>query len=158
MGIVMRAISVVGGPVGRTVVASVGCVLLLLGGRRRDALLLGAAVGGAGGLNSVLKTIVARRRPLSSRSDGGSFPSGHASGSIALAGAALALLWRASPARVPRVILAAAGSGFTAAVGYSRVSLHEHYVGDVLGGYALGAAWLAVLLHYFARTPVEPAE
>jgi undecaprenyl-diphosphatase len=29
------------------------------------------------------------------------------------------------------------------AIGFSRVALGVHYVSDVLGGYALGAAWVA---------------
>jgi undecaprenyl-diphosphatase len=52
------------------------------------------------------------------------------------------------------IILAAA---FVLAVGFSRVALGVHYVSDVLGGYVLGAAWVAAMVAAFGATVSRPS-
>lgn len=136
-----RLISLLGGPVARTALVTPACLALLLSKRRRPALFLAATVSLAGGLNSGLKKVVGRRRPrsiirLRPRDD--SFPSGHASGTTALAGAAAYVLWLLTARAWVAAAAALAGSGAAAIVGYSRVSLNRHHTGDVLAGHALG--------------------
>jgi undecaprenyl-diphosphatase len=86
-----------------------------------------------------LKRTVVRPRPsallphvtaLAELPDHFSFPSGHASASMALA---MATLLMSPAAGVPALMLAFA-------VGASRVYLRVHYVTDVVAGQALGAA------------------
>lgn len=112
--------------------------------RRRPiaALYWAVATGGAALLNLLAKAIYARARPdfwvpLESVASS-SFPSGHTMQSMALATAAVLLLWRT---RV-RVWALAAGLGFTGAVGLSRVYLGVHYPSDVLAGWAASLAWV----------------
>ncbi|WP_267639913.1 phosphatase PAP2 family protein [Haloarchaeobius amylolyticus] len=65
--------------------------------------------------------------------DGYGFPSGHAmAGAVVYGGMALEFGWLASRAR------AAAAAAVGLAVGFSRVVLGVHYLGDVLVGLALG--------------------
>jgi membrane-associated phospholipid phosphatase len=65
-----------------------------------------------------------------------SFPSGHATASMALA---LCAILVASPRYRPYV--AAVGAVFAIAVCYSFLTLDWHYPSDVLGGYLVAAAW-----------------
>jgi len=140
---------------GDTATLSVLCIVvtvtLLLRGRRRLALAWVLAVSGHALLNTTLKAVFARTRPLHEggliQAEGWSFPSGHSSGAVVVYGMLAyvllrclppALAWRAS---LPLVLLAAA-TAFS--VGSSRIFLQVHFATDVLAGFASGTAWLAV--------------
>jgi undecaprenyl-diphosphatase len=88
-------------------------------------------------LTTLLKYAVRRRRPagewgaLYRRTDPHSFPSGHASRTVAITLVALA---RGLPG--PGLLLA----GWSLLVGFSRVVLGLHYLLDVAAGYLLGLA------------------
>jgi membrane-associated phospholipid phosphatase len=69
------------------------------------------------------------------------FPSGHATSSMAFAAAAVTLAW---PTRRRWQVLGAAAA-FTFLVGLSRVALAVHYPSDVLGGWALAIACVAIV-------------
>jgi undecaprenyl-diphosphatase len=105
------------------------------------------AWGGSIGLYDAAKAVVHRPRPPASiqlqHAAGSSFPSGHATQSLAtyaaLALVAAALLPRA---RAPGWVLAAL---LTVAVGWSRVYLGMHWASDVAAGWLIGAVWLALL-------------
>ena len=110
------------------------------------ALLLVSAGGQA--LLWTLKWIFARSRPgghLTS-SVGYSFPSGHAFTAVVLYGFVLYLVWQHVGRPAGRA-LAAVGLGLVVlGVGASRVLLSVHWVSDVLGGFAIGLAWLVFSL------------
>lgn len=138
-----RIITDLGGPVVRTVLTVLGVLGLLW---RRDwthALVLSGAVGGVGLANTVIKKVVTRPRPSGSSSDGYSFPSGHASGTVALLGCGVYFVWDLS--RRPYLTGGAALLALPpiAAIARSRVLRQEHHPSDVFGGMALGLAWLA---------------
>jgi undecaprenyl-diphosphatase len=74
---------------------------------------------------------------------GFSFPSGHATNSVAFVAVGVALAYcvlRGSG----RAALIVAAIVVAAAIGLSRVYLRVHYLSDVLGGWGLGAAVFAV--------------
>ena len=129
-------------------------------GRRADAVLVVGAMAGASLVFTVLKNILNRSRPPV---DGRlvdvtneSLPSGHATMSFVVTGTIVVLAWagRSALARVALVVAAAAWIG---AVGATRVYLGVHWFSDVLAGWAVGAAWLAlcvtVWLRWRARVP-----
>jgi membrane-associated phospholipid phosphatase len=140
---------------GDTATLSVLCIavaaVLLLRGRRWLALAWVLAVGGNALLNTTLKAVFARTRPLHEggliEAGGWSFPSGHSSGAVVLYGMLAYVLLRSLPpalalrASLPLVLLAAA-TAFS--VGSSRIFLQVHFATDVLAGFASGAAWLAI--------------
>ena len=70
-----------------------------------------------------------------------SFPSGHGTGSFAFAAASVWLAWRT---RWRLAALLAAGA-FVVGVGLSRVYFGVHYPSDVLAGWSVSLAWLALL-------------
>ena len=70
-----------------------------------------------------------------------SFPSGHATSSMAVVAAAATLAWP-TRRRWPTI---AAGAAFVVLVGLSRVALRVHYPSDILGGWARSLACVALV-------------
>jgi membrane protein DedA with SNARE-associated domain/membrane-associated phospholipid phosphatase len=92
-----------------------------------------------------IKEAVARPRPAGGlvNAPGHAFPSGHAAHSVIYPWLALTLTVRLHPGRVGSTALIVAGFVLAAGIGLSRVYLHVHYMSDVIGGWALGAATFA---------------
>jgi undecaprenyl-diphosphatase len=144
------AITNMGGTV--VLVASVSLLAAYTATRLRSwypVVLAVVGLGGSQALVTIIKMSIARPRPnppaqLVSAS-GFSFPSGHSASSLVGFGL---LAWLTCMLTNDRAIWAtvwtAAGMG-TVAVGISRVYLGVHYPTDVLGGWALGLTWLAVI-------------
>ena len=74
-----------------------------------------------------------------------SFPSGHAFTAVVVYGALLYGGWIRWSANWSRGLLALATGLLILATGWSRLVLRVHYPTDVVGGYLLGIAWLALL-------------
>ena len=135
-------------PVVITLVAAVGAWLLW---RRERLLALAwvAAVVGNALLNKGLKHLFERARPPHLHGivheTGYSFPSGHASGTLAAYGMlAYVVLRLAPPAWHMPALLGAAWLAWTGAC--SRVLLQVHYASDVLAGLASGSVWLGLCI------------
>jgi membrane protein DedA with SNARE-associated domain/membrane-associated phospholipid phosphatase len=89
-----------------------------------------------------LKDAVDRPRPPEplASSAGSSFPSGHAAHSVIYLWLAVTIVLRLRPGMARATAVVVAGFALTALVGLSRVYLEVHYLSDVSGGWALGAA------------------
>jgi membrane-associated phospholipid phosphatase len=115
----------------------------------RPLILLAVAVAGAVALYDIVKVLVGRPRPPPAIWIGhfpaAAFPSGHATQTVAFY-SLLAITLGAG--RSPRVKLALWSAAVPVAlvVGFSRIYLGAHWLTDVLGGYALGALWAAVVV------------
>ena len=109
-----------------------------------------AAFLGAAGLYDIVKPAVGRARPPAGLQVGGpdegwAFTSGHATQSIAFYGMlAVVLISWVAPKRRLRVGIGAAL--LILVIGVSRLYLGVHWLTDVLGGYALGLAWLSFVM------------
>ena len=149
----LKAISLIGGPATFEALALVVAVRLFLTHRPRLAAWLLVTVLGGGLLSTLVKVAVDRHRPLPphpvAHAASASFPSGHALGAVVGMGA---LLLVALPAVRPKWRSAVLGLGVVAVllVGFSRLGLGVHYLSDVVGGYLLGAGWLAATTAAFA--------
>ena len=142
-----QAISWLGSPLVVAVVGVVVALALAIG--RRPLLLFGwaAALGGAGVLDSVLKHVVQRARPIYASEYlahySYSFPSGHAMGSLVCYGMIAYLIlvsWKTRRRVRGAIVLAAAA--LIGAIGLSRLCLGVHYFSDVIAGYCGGVFWL----------------
>lgn len=152
---VVKDITMLGSTVVLSVVIAAACVLLAL--RRRWRLAIYLIVTGAGALvlDPVLKVLVGRLRPVVAHpiahAPGNSFPSGHAFGSIVCYGALLLVFLPAAASRWRRWF-GIAIAVIVAVVGISRILLGVHFISDVVGGWALGVAWLGLTSFAFELT------
>ncbi len=120
--------------------------------RLRDwgsAFLLLVAVAGAASLYEIVKLAVGQSRPPATfwigHYGGAAFPSGHATQAVAFYGMLAVLLSAGRSLRAQALLLT--GAALVAiAVGASRIYLGAHWLTDVLAGYALGAAWVALVI------------
>lgn len=129
-------------------VAVVGTLALALWRGRAVALRYAVSCAGSGLAIHFVKQALGRERPLHDAAlatSGASFPSGHAMGSFVVYGALLIALWPCIRPGWPRALALTAWLAVVVAVGASRVLLSVHWPTDVLGGWLLGTAWLALV-------------
>src|SRR5439155_11293400 len=145
-------------------------VLVLVGAyylaRRNDwrpAAKLSVALAGAIALYDIVRGAVERPRPPSGvwigHYTGSAFTSGHATQTVAFYGM-LALILTSGRSIRTRAWPWVAAALIALIVGASRVYLGAHWLSDVLGGYALGSTWLAVVVAVtlVAATPARDRE
>jgi membrane-associated phospholipid phosphatase len=110
------------------------------------------ATGVGGILVRLLKAHFERTRPIHEHtltdSTGWSFPSGHASGAVLLYGMLSYFIIRHTPRRW-HIPIALTTILLVVFVGFSRVILQVHYFSDVLAGFSIAAAWLALCITAF---------
>jgi len=83
-----------------------------------------------------------------------SFPSGHATSSMVIYGFLAFLLMRRQTSPV-RVSISAAAVTLIVLIGLSRLYLGAHWLSDVLGGFSLGLAWIALLAMVYTHYRVH---
>jgi membrane-associated phospholipid phosphatase len=97
-----------------------------------------------------IKLAVARPRPATIfaviTANGYSFPSGHATSSLAALGIVAWLAGKLRTSLPVRLAIWAAALAVAAGIGLSRIWLGVHYLSDVLAAWVLGAAWLTVVI------------
>ncbi|WP_018410353.1 phosphatase PAP2 family protein [Methyloversatilis thermotolerans] len=132
-----------------TVLGVLGTAVLLWRHQYRLAATWAAVIGGNSLLNVSLKSAFQRARPVHEHGvtmeTSWSFPSGHASGTVAAWGVFAYVLLQLLPARwhLP-VVLAAVAVALT--TGFSRIVLQVHFASDVVAGMLSGACWLALCI------------
>ncbi|OLS99691.1 hypothetical protein BJF90_38465 [Pseudonocardia sp. CNS-004] len=136
-----------GSTLAMAVVALVTGVRLWLAHRRADAVFVVGAMTGAQLAFRGLKELLDRPRPPEDgrlvHAVSESLPSGHATTAIVVIGTLVVLAWPARPP-VARARLLAAAALWVGAVGLTRVYLGVHWFSDVLAGWLVGGAWLAI--------------
>ncbi|MHA6793450.1 phosphatase PAP2 family protein [Pseudonocardia bannensis] len=129
-------------------------------GRRLDAVFLVVAMAGASVVFRLLKLAFDRPRPPAVdrlvNETNESLPSGHATMSIVVIGALVALAWGRRRIAT-RVGLLVAATLWVGTVGATRLYLGVHWFSDVLAGWLVGAAWLAVCVTVWAWWRRRPA-
>jgi undecaprenyl-diphosphatase len=133
--------------------------------RRRwtPVVLLVAASAGSLLMTIAGKDLIGRARPpladaVPPYEHSPSFPSGHTLNATVIVGTIVYLLILRQSRRVARVTTIVVGSLFVLSVGVSRVFLGHHWLTDVLAAWALGIAWLALVVtaHRLYLTAISP--
>ena len=141
----VHGISFLGKPLLLGVCIGIGALFAWLRGRRRLSLFLVVTAIGGGLVDSAVKILVNRPRPLVeeplAHAFGKSFPSGHAMSSTVTYGALLLVFLPMVP-KAWRWLAFTSTTLLILAIGVSRLLLGVHFVSDVIGGWALGLAWL----------------
>lgn len=113
--------------------------------RRWAAFAVGCMVGGY--ISTIVKALVDRQRPAFDQLidlSSAAFPSGHAlTAAIAFVAIAFFLV---HAAKLPRRLVWTAAGMSVGVVGFTRVYLGVHWPTDVIGGWLLGAAWVAAMV------------
>jgi membrane-associated phospholipid phosphatase len=144
-----------------TVLYPVTIVLALLWWHRerdwRPGAMLAASLGGSTVLYNLFKRITERPRPPAADAVGTyshwSYPSGHATQCMAFFAMLVVLAGLVGWAR--RRPFGIAAAVVVLAVGASRIYLGAHWFTDVVGGYALGGAWVSLLTAVGLATILE---
>lgn len=154
----MRFVSLFGNSWTPYAITAATVILFFIFRRRSEAAGLLLSAGGSAIINSLIKIIIARPRPvpelvtvvreLNTRS----FPSGHVTFYVCYFGflflVAFTLLPRGSWLR--RIALALAALPVLL-VGFSRVYLGAHWPSDTIGAYLMGGVWLAFSVEMYRR-------
>jgi membrane-associated phospholipid phosphatase len=149
---IAASIAYVAGPVGMPILAALAIVILALRRKSWTPVILIASAGVGSVLMTIAgKDIVGRVRPPHADAVppfefSPSFPSGHTLNSIVIAGVVCYLLILRQRSPHARVITIVIASVLAIAVGVSRVYIGAHWFTDVLAGWTLGGAWLALII------------
>jgi membrane-associated phospholipid phosphatase len=148
------AVTHLGSTVAMGVLAASAGAWLWRSGRRVDAALAVGAMAGGMVVFRVLKDLLDRPRPpLDGRlvhTTSESLPSGHATMSVVVIGTLVVLAWAGRTATA-RAVLVAAAALWVGAVGLTRIYLGVHWFSDVLAGWLVGSAWLALCVAVWSR-------
>jgi undecaprenyl-diphosphatase len=152
MTFLMKAVSLVGDTPEMAFLALVGAGLLWWARHRAEAAVVLAAAAGAALLVNGFKTLYERPRPpVGERltvETNPSLPSGHALGSVVVIGVLTAAVVLVVRHVTVRVLVIAAAAVTVATIGVSRLYLGVHWATDVLTGWFLGGAWLALCVTF----------
>ncbi len=142
----------IAGTIGMPTIAVVSMIILAVHRKSWTPVVLIVAAGGGSLLMTVAgKELINRQRPPLSDAVppfeySPSFPSGHTLNAVVVIGIIAYLLILRRHTRRARVALAVGAAVFAITVGLSRVFLGHHWFTDVLAGWMLGAAWLAIII------------
>ena len=150
MSAIMWGASVYGAPGRLSPLGLIAAAVFLVRGWRRGALLVVVTIAGAWLLDTGLKLLFARARPepfydYYPAPSSYSFPSGHALFSVFFFGGLAVLLTHRLNNRVAQVTVWLIALVIILLIGSSRVYLGVHYPTDVVGGYAMGLAWVTAV-------------
>jgi len=140
------------------VFAAIAVAVLIRAHRRGEAVLLVATLVAALAFENGLKYLFHRPRPapfFGTDPSSYSFPSGHALFALGFYGMLAILVGRAVQSDAAKAGLWAATSLLVLAIGASRIYLGVHYPSDVLAGYLVAAALVAILLGAERRLQFE---
>jgi membrane-associated phospholipid phosphatase len=142
----------IGGTIIMPIIA-VGAMVLLAVRRRAWTPVILITAAGTGSLLMTIfgKLLFGRARPplvdqVPPLELGASFPSGHTLNSIVIAGIIAYLLVLRQKSVRGRALTISVATLFTLTIGLSRVFLGAHWFTDVLGAWAIGGAWLALVI------------
>jgi membrane-associated phospholipid phosphatase len=150
---VMRLVSGLADP-GVLILGAAGVALLAYRRRLADLALWVTALAGGLVLNTTIKQLFDGFRPAWADplrlGHEWQFPSGHVLGATVCYSLIVLLSWPKCSRLRQRIALLVGLVGLLLLIGFSRLYLRDHYLGDVLAGYAVGLSWLAACIGVWA--------
>ena len=145
---VMHGITQLGTHAAIGAVAGLTALAMFRKERPNDAWTVIVSTGGAMAINTILKNVVRRQRPVEmarriALPNSHSFPSGHSLLSAATYPIVAHDLVQDAPLAAQALVHTLAGLTILS-VGFSRVYFGVHFPSDVLGGFAAGFGWLGL--------------
>ena len=154
---VFRAVTHLGDPLVIVALTAVVSIALFVGRKFHLGVLMILATSGAAVASSVTKQVLDRGRPPTAlwlgHAWGPSFPSGHATQSVACYGAIAIIGVVLIRSTAWRALLFVSAASIALVVGTSRIYLAVHWFSDVVCGWAIGSLWLATLVLAGWATP-----
>jgi len=159
---VMHGITQLGTHAAIGAVAGLTAVAMIRKGRVNDAWTVVVSTGGAMAINTILKNVFQRERPVEmarriALPNSHSFPSGHSLLSAATYPIVAHHLVQDSPIATQSMVHSLAALTILS-VGFSRVYFGVHFPSDVLGGFAAGFGWLGLTSLTHTLLERQPAE
>jgi membrane-associated phospholipid phosphatase len=142
----------IGGGIGMPILASILTAWLIWSSRTwRPLILIGGAAAVSTTATTLGKKLIGRNRPdhadaVPPYETSPSFPSGHTLNTTVVIGLVVYLACLQVQRTLARVGMIAAGVLFIGAMGMSRVYLGHHWMTDVIIGWALGLAWVGIVI------------
>jgi undecaprenyl-diphosphatase len=152
----MRAMRIVSGLAdpGVPLLGIAGVALLAFRRRWADLALWIVALAGGLFINMSIKDFFDGRRPVWADplhlGQQWQFPSGHVLGATIGYGLVILLLWHKFDRPRLRITFVLGLLALLLLIGFSRLYVRDHYLGDVLAGYAVGLSWLALCVGVWA--------
>ncbi|MBM6617198.1 phosphatase PAP2 family protein [Bacillus suaedaesalsae] len=129
--------------------------LILMWWKTRDYIGLLTVVGvliGSDQLYKVLKDVYERERPIlepSIDAIGYSFPSGHATVSMAFYGIIIYFVWKYMKQSTSKTVALYVLGMYIFIMGMSRVLLRAHYISDVIAGFAIAFTYVTIWIFLY---------
>ena len=149
---IIGAYTHIGGPIASPVIAIVVVIIMCRLWRSwlPATLMLAAAIGSVT-VTIVGKNFIDRVRPphefaIAPFESSPSFPSGHSLNAVVVGGIIAYLVFRHLHSRGGRILVVVAAVIYAITMGLSRVYLGHHWLTDVMTGWLLGVAWLALVI------------
>ena len=140
------AFTELGGVIVVTVTALLLTAYFLLKSHYIKAYLIAMGIGGVAAMNLLLKSLFERARPdlweWIVTETHTSFPSGHATASMALAICGVFLVWHTKW----RAVAICGAVAYVLLIGFSRLYLGVHFPTDIIGGWLIGAGWMSLVI------------
>ncbi len=142
----------IGGPIASPIIAIIVVIIMCRVWRSwLPATLMLAAALGSITVTIVGKNFIDRVRPpyefaIAPFESSPSFPSGHALNAVVVGGIIAYLFYRHFETRGARILVVVLAVVYAITMGASRVYLGHHWLTDVMTGWLLGGAWLAVVI------------
>lgn len=144
----MEAVTQLGSHAAISIASGITALAMLRKGRRDDAWTVIVSTGGAMAINTILKNVFRRQRPIElarriKLPKSHSFPSGHSLLSAATYPIVAHHIVQNASLPLQAVAHTLVGMAILS-VGFSRVYFGVHFPSDVLGGFAAGFGWLGL--------------
>ena len=144
----VRDLTALGSVIALTLFTAIAVLFLAVQRRWTAALTVLCVIGGGQIVSTLVKIMVGRARPdivtHLALEVSPSFPSGHAMMSMIAYVTFAALIGWSIKSQAARIFLVLAAVALSLAIGLSRLYVGVHWPTDVLAGWCLGLAWLAI--------------